>query len=188
MSVVATLAIAVACWALLISRVDSFAVVPLMALMMGAMMLPSATPLVAGYAERHMGVWSGIGVAVVIAVYLVIWTILGIGASMVTSALPAPGAVIAAAMVALAFIYGLTPLQRSFRNRCRTLCTETKPPLRLGLEYGVSCVGCSAGVMVALQAVGPMNPLWMLVASAAVFFYKVPLTNKGGRPRLESLS
>jgi predicted metal-binding membrane protein len=43
-----------------------------------------------------------------------------------------------------------------------------------GVRYGVHCVGCSAGLMLVLLALGAMSVTWMLVVAALVFVQKVP--------------
>ena len=46
----------------------------------------------------------------------------------------------------------------------------------MGARYGVSCLGCSAGVMVAMVAMVPIgmsNLVWMVVLSAIVLAYKL---------------
>ena len=165
-----TLAVAASCWAVVISQMSSMALIEMAPVMMAAMMLPSASPLVAGQAGRPAdALWA-------IAVYLVIWAVIGIAAYAVAAMLPMASLPIAIAAVTAAVLYGLTPLQRACRARCAALCGAGKPGLRLGLEYAVNCVGCSAGVMFALLVVGPMNPLWMLLATAVVCFYKLPVS------------
>jgi predicted metal-binding membrane protein len=42
------------------------------------------------------------------------------------------------------------------------------------VRYGVHCLGCSAGLMLALVALGAMSVTWMLVVAVLVFVEKVP--------------
>jgi predicted metal-binding membrane protein len=44
----------------------------------------------------------------------------------------------------------------------------------LTISYGANCVGCSAGLMFVLFALGVMSLIWMLVVAALVFVEKVP--------------
>lgn len=151
---------------------------PMGAVMMVAMMLPSAAPLVVGQAGRP---WAA---SAAIAIYVVAWSAIGVPALLFASMLPAAPIGLAVIVVLSAAAYGFTPLQRASRERCRALCAERLPALELGLNYCLGCIGCSAGVMVALLVVGPMNPLWMLLASVAVAAYKAPVRMERGSPSL----
>jgi predicted metal-binding membrane protein len=42
----------------------------------------------------------------------------------------------------------------------------------VGMLHGVECLGCCAGLMVGLVAVGMMNLTWMLTASLIIFAEK----------------
>jgi predicted metal-binding membrane protein len=42
-----------------------------------------------------------------------------------------------------------------------------------GARYGLSCLGCSAGLMVAMVLIGMANLVWMIVLAAVVLVYKV---------------
>lgn len=148
---------------------ESLPLVPLAAVMTGAMMLPSAVALVAGQAERPLR-----AVMLVAAIYLAMWTVAGTGLLLVASVLPVATLPVTVAAVGVAAAYSLTPLQRWCRVRCLALCRESTTPMRLGLAYGLNCVGCSAGVMVALCVIGPMNPVWMLLATGVVALNKMP--------------
>ena len=41
------------------------------------------------------------------------------------------------------------------------------------VRYGFSCLGCTAGLMVAMVLIGMSNLVWMIVLSAVVLAYKV---------------
>jgi len=43
-----------------------------------------------------------------------------------------------------------------------------------GLRYAANCVGCSAGLMLLLFAVGVMSLFWMALVTVLVFLQKVP--------------
>lgn len=157
--------------------------------MMPAMMLPSAVPFLVGYARHSSGEGHVVGMAILVTVYALLWTVLGAAAWLVFPMLPTPTVAIAGAVVAAAIAYGFTPLQRACRERCQAMSHERRSPIRLALEYGINCVGCSAGVMAALFAVGPMNPLWMLLAAGAVIAYKWPRAGtRSGSPSLQTPS
>jgi predicted metal-binding integral membrane protein DUF2182 len=56
-------------------------------------------------------------------------------------------------------LYELTPLKRNCRRRCRER-------VRSGFEFGLYCVGSSAGLMVMLVALGVMSVTLMAVVAA----------------------
>jgi hypothetical protein len=77
-------------------------------------------------------------------------------------------------------LYALTPLKRISQDRCREVCALHGPlPFDLvragalaGWRYGLSCLGCSAGLMVAMVLVGMSSLTWTVVLAALVLVYK----------------
>jgi predicted metal-binding membrane protein len=75
----------------------------------------------------------------------------------------------------------LTPVKRASEELCRERCALHGPlPFNLmrsavvaGARYGLSCLGCSAGLMVAMVLIGMANLVWMIVLAAVVLVYKV---------------
>jgi len=153
--------------------------------MMAAMMLPSATPLVFEFArssERRRG-WQ-VATAVLGVTYLGMWLAFGVVCYTLYTAVGMPWpnqGLLGGAALLLAGLYALTPLKRASEVRCRELCALHGPlPFNLirsavtvGARYGLSCLGCSAGLMVALVLIGLSNVVWMIVLSAVVVVYKV---------------
>src|SRR5436190_1370136 len=153
--------------------------------MMAAMMLPSGLRLAFEFARRSEGRRRWHAATLLLGVtYLSIWLTFGIAcyvirASMPTSWLDHPFA--GALALSLAGLYGLTPTRRASEARCRELCALHGPlPFNLmrsaavvGARYGLSCVGCGAGVMVAMVVVGMANLGWIVVLSAVVLAYKL---------------
>jgi predicted metal-binding membrane protein len=144
--------------------------------MMAAMMLPSAAPAAQRVARLAAP-------AVLFAVgYLAVWAVFGLAAyglfRLVTSfgtdwaAWDDGGPYLAGGAIVAAGLYELTPLKQLCLRRCRLPHTEG-PALRSGLVYGLDCVGCSAGLMVVLFALGVMSLLWMVVVAAVIFAEKV---------------
>lgn len=128
--------------------------------MMAAMMLPGAVPAVAHRARRPGGAASA---ASFVASYLVVWTAVGL----VVHALYRPHTALAAGAIAVAaVVYEVTPLKR----RCLRRCREGE---RSGIEYGLSCVGSSAGLMAVAVALGPMSVTWMALVAVLVLAQKV---------------
>ena len=195
----AFLVVAALAWVLTIVRMSSMddmamglgsfdAFVVSWAVMMAAMMFPSALPVVfefAQHAERRRG-WQA-ATAVLGVTYLGIWLAFGIGCYVVYNALGMPWpnqGLIGGAALVIAGLYGLTPLKRASEAWCRERCAIHGPlPFNLmrsavvaGTRYGFSCLGCSAGLMVAILLVGMSNLIWMIVLAAVVLVYKVAPT------------
>lgn len=153
--------------------------------MMAAMMLPSAIPVVLEFAGNSQGRrgWQA-ATGVLGLTYLSMWLGFGLICYVVRNAfpmsLPGQGFVGGMALV-LAGLYGLTPIKRASEARCRELCALHSPlPFNLmrsavvvGGKYGVSCVGCSAALMVALVVIGMSNVGWIVILSGVVLVYKL---------------
>jgi predicted metal-binding membrane protein len=162
--------------------------------MMAAMMLPSATPLIALYATIRRGSPPGQGgiPAVVFAlVYLAVWVAAGIPVyaasvavatavevSPLTDRLVPYGA---ALTLLVAGVYQFTPL----KSRCLSVCQSpfgflmghwragTRGTLRMALEHALYCLGCCVGLMAVLVAAGAMALVWALLIATVVFAEKV---------------
>ena len=155
------------------------------AVMMAAMMLPSATPLVFEFARNAEGRrgWQA-ATAVLGVTYLGVWLAFGVVSYALynTVGMPWPNqGLIGGAALVIAGLYALTPVKRASEAWCRELCALHGPlPFNLmrsavvvGARYGLSCLGCSAGLMVAMVLIGMSNLVWMIVLSAVVLAYKV---------------
>jgi predicted metal-binding membrane protein len=164
------------------------------ALMMAAMMLPSATPMIALYGtvvrRRGLGATAG-RTAMFVAAYVAVWALSGIPVylSMVgIDALirshswaheAAPYAV--AATLLTAGVYQFSPLKRKCLSQCRTplnfLASHWHAgPLgaaHVGLAHALYCFGCCALMMVVLVAAGAMGLRWVLLVAAAVALEKL---------------
>jgi predicted metal-binding membrane protein len=162
--------------------------------MMAAMMLPTALPLVfefARHSERRAG-WQ-VATGLLCATYLAVWLAFGVAAYLVYDALRMPWAdqrLIGGASLVLAGIHAVTPFKRSSEARCRELCALHGPlPFNLqrsavlaGVRYGVSCIGCTAALMVAGVLIGMSSFGWMAVLSGLVLLYKLaPMPTTGRR-------
>ncbi len=156
--------------------------------MMVAMMLPATLPLILLYRTVARGRLSPgqmrIGMAALLLGYIMIWTAAGlplyaydlaaggVGSSM---AVLLPGVLLIAGGV-----YQFTDLKRNCHARCgnplfflmRNWRANTAGALRLGALHGVDCLGCCAGLMVGLVALGMMNLAWMLTAAVIIFAEK----------------
>jgi predicted metal-binding membrane protein len=153
--------------------------------MMAAMMLPSATPLVFEFARNAEGRRGWRAATVLLGVtYLGVWLAFGILCYALYNAVGMPWpnqGLIGGAALVLAGVYELTPIKRLSEGHCRELCALHGPlPFNLmrsalvaGARYGLSCLGCSVGVMLALVLIGMSNLVWMIGFTAVVFVYKL---------------
>jgi predicted metal-binding membrane protein len=153
--------------------------------MMAAMMFPSAMPLMFEFARNAEGrsTWRA-ATAVLGVTYLGVWLVFGMVCYAVYNAVGMPwsnqGLVGGVALI-LAGLYALTPLKRASEARCRELCAVHGPlPFNLmrsavvaGARYGLSCLGCSAGLMVAMVLIGISNLVWMIALTAVLLIYKL---------------
>jgi predicted metal-binding membrane protein len=99
---------------------------------------------------------------------------------------------LAAGAVGVAGLYQLTPL----KNRCLTACRSPRgfiyrhwrggragaDTMRIGLAYGLSCVGCCGALMLVMFALGLASLAWMLALAAYMAIEKN--TMLGGRLRI----
>jgi predicted metal-binding membrane protein len=160
-------------------------------IMMAAMMLPSAVPMIALYSViRRNAASSGdksIPASVFTLVYIVIWVAAGIPIYVASLALAnqsrfdefLPYAL--AAVLIVAGVYQLTPLKRACLRVCRNPLSFFMARSRTGyggsfglaVEHALYCVGCCWALMVVLVAAGSMALNWVLLIAAVVFIEKV---------------
>lgn len=165
--------------------------------MMIAMMLPSAAPMVLLYLRviRHGGtspVAAGAAALQFVAGYLLVWLLFSLLATAVQlllrqAALISPmmlwsqSATLSAAVLAAAGIYQLTPLKRVCLNHCRgAVHMLTRHwqrgrfgPLLMGMRHGAWCVGCCWMLMAILFVGGVMNLLWIALLTILVLIEKL---------------
>lgn len=148
------------------------------AVMMTAMMLPSAAPLVLLYAgalhargERD----ASRRIYALAGGYLAAWAVFSIGATalqrilasalVLTPMMEPERPILAAVALAIAGVYQLTPYKRACLRVCRSplsyLLQHWRPgtagAFRLGVEHGLYCLGCCWALMLLLFAGGVMN-------------------------------
>jgi predicted metal-binding membrane protein len=152
--------------------------------MMAAMMLPSAVPVVLEFArtaERRRG-WP-VATGVLAVTYLGVWLMFGVVCYACYSALRMPWPnqpLVVGLALALAGVYSCSPIKRASQARCRELCALHGPlPFNLirsaavaGVRYGLSCIGCSAALMVAMVLLGMSSLWWAVILGLVVLVYK----------------
>src|SRR5947208_2591978 len=89
--------------------------------------------------------------------------------------------VAALVVLAVAGIHSVSPIKRASQARCRELCALHGPlPFNLmrsaavvGARYGLSCLGCSAALMVAMVLIGMSSLWWGVILGIVVLTYKL---------------
>src|SRR5574341_1280579 len=153
--------------------------------MMAAIMLPSAIPVVLEFARVAEGRtrWQ-VATGVLAVTYLGVWLLFGMVCYAIYTAVGMPWpnqTVVTGLVLALAGVYSFSPIKRASQARCRELCALHGPlPFNLirsavvvGVRYGLSCLGCGAGLMVAMVLIGMSSLVWMTVLAALVLAYKL---------------
>jgi predicted metal-binding membrane protein len=158
--------------------------------MVVAMMLPTSLPLIALFRSvvrrRRDRAWL---VALLIAGYLIIWTLFGVlvyfgGWALrllveQSAWLEANAWVLGAGVLVLAGLYQFTPLKFHCLEKCRSPLSfvtehwrgshERSRSFRLGAHHGLFCVGCCWSLMLLMFLVGGVGSFgWMLALGAVM--------------------
>ena len=164
-------------------------VLAMCAVMMAAMMLPSAAPMILLYgtiARRKLETGHVVvGTGVFSLGYLAVWTAftlaaVGLQFALEHAALLSPmmvmtSRVLAGLVMIGAGVYQWTPLKQACLRRCRSplefFLTEwregTRGALTMGMRHGAFCLGCCWMLMLLLFVGGVMNLAW--IAGIALF-------------------
>src|SRR5271165_529966 len=165
-------------------------------LMMVAMMLPSAAPMILLYSGLARGGRARGAVAaptsIFAAMYLTVWGGFSALAALAQWLLVGSGAVsemglafgnqrIGGALLIAAGLYQATPLKQACIDTCRSpmsfLVRYWRPgragAARLGLVHGMTCLGCCAALMALLFVFGVMNLVWVAALALVVLAEKV---------------
>ncbi len=167
--------------------------------MMVAMMLPSASPMMMIYArvyaqgQRQGQIASGrVPVAIFAVGYLLCWLAFSGVATALQYAFERAGLVdgmwmwsisryLTGGLLVAAGLYQFSPLKRACLNHCRSpasfLSRNWRPgrsgAFRLGLVHGAYCLGCCWVLMLLLFAGGVMNVVWIAGLSILVLLEKL---------------
>jgi predicted metal-binding membrane protein len=167
------------------------------AVMMVAMMLPSAAPVLLLYAMvlRHAesqgrSSTHPAALAAFTSGYLTLWTLFGAVAVVIQFGLEKAGlmsvmmnsrsTVLSGTLLISAGLYQLSPLKAACLKHCRGpaafLSAHWRPGVagawRMGLLHGAYCVGCCAVLMLLLFVGGVMNLVWIAGLTLFVAFEK----------------
>lgn len=188
---------------LVMPRVESWGIVDLLllfgmwAVMMVAMMVPSAAPLVLTFARARRSrekksVGTVVGSAGLLLVgYLLAWIGFSVlatlaqwtlhRAALLSSMMVSASPFLGAGLLVAAGAFQLTPLKRACLTRCRSplsfLMSNWQPgrwgALVLGWKHGAYCVACCWMLMALLFVAGVMNLLWVAAIATFVLVEKV---------------
>lgn len=158
-------------------------------LMLVAMMLPTALPLVSLFARMVRDrPRPGRLIALLIAGYLSVWCVFGLLAHALDTALHAyvasnaslafNGWAIGAAVIGLAGAFQFSRLKYHCLDQCRTPFSFIarhwrggairRQSFQLGLRHGLFCIGCCWAIMILMFVVGMGNVGWMLAIGAVM--------------------
>jgi len=173
--------------------IQAAVMVTMWAVMMAAMMLPSAIPMVLAYDRMDRG--SAVGkfgsTALFIGGYIVVWGVFAVAAAVLqwglhTMALVNGMGVVTQGWFAGGLLIGagvvqLSPWKMRSLGACRTpmgfLMTSWRDgragALRMGLHHGRLCLGCCWSLMILLFVLGVMNLAWVAVLAIFVLAEKV---------------
>ncbi len=173
-----------------------FALMSIMwAVMMVAMMLPSASPMILMFARINRDNRGRnepfVPTGLFVAGYVVIWLAFSLAATAMQGGLHRIGLLsptmastdgaFGGAVLVAAGLYQWSSLKHVCLRHCQTplgfLMTRWRDgaggAFRMGLSHGAYCVGCCWVLMALLFVGGVMNPLWVAALAAFVFVEKI---------------
>jgi len=125
-----------------------------------------------------------VATGVLAVTYLGVWLLFGVVCYAIYTALGMPWPtqpVVVGLALALAGVCSLSPMKRASQARCHELCALHGPlPFNLmrsaavaGARYGLSFLGCSAALMVAMVLLGMSSLWWAVILGIVVLVYKL---------------
>ncbi|MDP1557423.1 MAG: DUF2182 domain-containing protein [Nitrosomonas sp.] len=180
-------------------RMDFGLVYVMWAVMMAAMMLPSAVPMILVFAKicQQRNLASQPSTFLFVLAYLLVWFVFSMvltllqwqlhGLHFLSPMMDNQSEYLAAVIFLLAGVYQFTPLKNRFLQNCRSpmgfLLTEwregKKGSFYMGLKHGGACLGCCWLQMLIMFAVGVMNLLAMALITLLVLVEKItPVNNQ----------
>jgi predicted metal-binding membrane protein len=170
------------------------------AVMMVAMMVPSASPMILMYSTLHRRQHNQenpmAAISMFLLGYLTSWAAFSLLATLAqwalhSAALLSPmmqttSSVLGGVLLLTAGVFQWTPLKHACLSRCRTplgfLMNEwrdgARGALMMGIQHGTFCVGCCWLLMALLFVAGVMNLLWVATIAAFVLIEKVSPAGK----------
>jgi predicted metal-binding membrane protein len=177
------------------SPVDLLLVFAMWAVMMVAMMVPSATPMLLTFAtisrSRRTHGSAFVPLWVFLLGYLVLWTVFSLAATLaqwglhslqlISPMMVGTSPVLGSLLLITAGVYQWTPLKQACLRHCRSplqfllTCWQdgSAGAFLMGLRHGAQCLGCCWLLMAVLFAVGVMNLAWIGALSVFVLLEKI---------------
>jgi predicted metal-binding membrane protein len=165
------------------------------AVMMVAMMTPSAAPMILMFAgvnrRRQKQQVPYVPTSVFLLGYLVVWAAFSIlvtaaqwglhAVSLLSPMIVSTSPVLGGTLLLIAGIYQWTPLKHACLSKCRSplgfVLNEWREGRRgaflMGLKHGSYCTGCCWSLMALLFVAGVMNLLWVAAIAGFVLLEKV---------------
>lgn len=159
------------------------------AVMMAAMMLPSAISMILAFAkvcrQQHIRIY------LFTFAYLVVWLLFSVvltllqwqmhGLGWLSPMMDNQNSLLAAGILLLAGVYQFMPLKNACLTHCKTplgfLLNEWQAgnigAFNMGLKHGANCLGCCWAQMLIMFAVGVMNLLGMALITLLVILEKI---------------
>ena len=170
--------------------VDVALLLVMWAVMMVAMMVPAAAPMILTFAmvqrKRREQARASVPTAVFLLGYLVVWTAYALVAALaqwrlheadLLSSVAATGARLGGGLLFIAGVFQWTPLKQACLAKCRSPLSFIMSEWRegrsgafvMGMRHGAYCATCCWALMALLFVAGVMNLLW--VGGLAVFVF-----------------
>jgi len=160
-------------------------------IMMAAMMLPSALPMILTFVRLAARSGERARSPSFVAAYLAVWFAFSAGATVaqwlfqamdwVNPMIVSTSPLLTGVLLLVAGLYQFSPLKHACLSHCRTpmgfLLGEWRPgpfgALKMGLRHGLFCLGCCWALMALLFVGGVMNLAWIAALSIAVALEKL---------------
>jgi predicted metal-binding membrane protein len=173
------------------SMASAAAVFVMWSVMMAAMMLPSALPMILTFAHLNRKAGTPARTWSFVAAYIVVWSGFSLLAAGLQWALQATGLTshmivstspwLTAGLLVVAGAFQFTPLKTACLRHCRTpmgfLLTDWRDGAGgawiMGLRHGGYCLGCCWALMALLFVGGVMNLLWIAALMGLVVVEKL---------------
>jgi predicted metal-binding membrane protein len=175
--------------------VEVGALIVMWSVMMVAMMMPAAAPMILMFAAIHRRRQAegrpAVPTAIFVLGYLAIWTVFSVVAALaqaglhaaawLSPAMAATSPALAGGLLVAAGLFQLTPLKRACLAACRSPLSFLMSRWRegaggafaMGVRHGLYCLGCCWALMTLLFVAGVMNVLWVAAIAVAVLVEKV---------------
>ena len=153
-------------------------------LMMTAMMLPSAVPMIMLYRSVKMKLPVRprmIPSIAFVAVYLAIWTLMGLPIYFINVELMHVSPFLATSCLVLAGVYQFTSAKRACLRHCespinflmRRWHNSYSATFRIAVEHTLFCIGCCWALMLILVVTGAMSLPYVIAIAVVVFLEKL---------------